>query len=106
MGDSRPEFHGMVNWNIEKRLIELTPVLDNKDDKYLVSFCPEGTPESLRDYMGRFVGFINDYGSMEQWELEDFSGFHARLLGAAIELWGYPVWSAVGTLSGDNTPME
>ena len=70
----------------------------NAQFKCFVTFGGDGaSPDTHRECILNFVRFIRTYGVWDQWVVDDIRGIHQRLWGAAVTVWGLPVWSVETT---------
>ncbi|KAI6093232.1 hypothetical protein F4821DRAFT_276814 [Hypoxylon rubiginosum] len=93
ISDNGITFSCLIQWQIAHKCVELIPDLKEKATKGLITFSREGTPETLEQCVTKFKGFIEEWGDMNQWKVDDHEEIHTPLWSAAVDLWGFPQWS-------------
>ncbi|KAI6090079.1 hypothetical protein F4821DRAFT_256225 [Hypoxylon rubiginosum] len=93
-------FRGMIKWNIANQRVELSHAAAKRNDETIyISFCPEGTHETQNECFVGLEKFLEDFGDIKQWEVDNIQKIHSSFWDAAIHLWGFPVWSDPNLMS-------
>ena len=89
---------GLLRWNIREKRIEMRPNLTpDSTGRCYVTFGGSGSSaQTHKKCVQNLLRFVRDYGVLEQWQADNIHEINRDLWGAAIRLWGLPVWSEEG----------
>lgn len=89
-------FHGMFSWVFNKKRLEMTPDLEKRKSKLVITWGGKGTEKDNETCVVSFAQFVINYGGphwKQQFKADGIEKINEGIWEAANKLWGYPKYS-------------
>ncbi|KAM4066584.1 hypothetical protein HRG_000668 [Hirsutella rhossiliensis] len=94
-------YHGMFSWVFNKKRLEMTPDLEKRKSKLVITWDGKGTEEDNKACVDNFAQFVMNYGGPhweQQFKATGIMQVNEKIWNAANIVWGaYPKYSVEGT---------